>query len=470
MLNFKELPDDGQAFEQLVRELLFSRGLHVQWSGVGPDGGRDLVCHEKLQGLFASETRVWLVQCKHYANSGKSVGIGDLDDIVDSCAQHGATGYLLACSTQPSSAVVSRLESITANPKNQITATFWDAVTLERMLSSPMQWAIAQRFLPNSAGEWRLYATEKPNDFVAHYKGYVFHLTNRIGSRGEHHLDSIALRIAELEKLKLPDEHFVRPRAVYYDDKGGSYTWYVDYMYPSGESPAAKKGVLLYQLRDGWGREDGQIYSWDLSFVRYSPLSDHYDADHYDYYTRYLPNFLMGAPRRVHGDGSAFEENYAVQQHIEALESAAEKKRNVAFDAMVAAFKKLPFLRVIRGINVQIEDVHRFERRFSLLDVVDKLGVGVDYLFSALVMFEVKDEARFHELLSKLPMDIDSHFRASRVYVYLPGGGLSKDEFPIFELKLSIHPARMVDRFSMRDDYDEYFREIAAAVGGFASL
>lgn len=41
-MDFKELPQDGQAFEQLVRELLFSRGLHVAWSGRGADGGRDL--------------------------------------------------------------------------------------------------------------------------------------------------------------------------------------------------------------------------------------------------------------------------------------------------------------------------------------------------------------------------------------------------------------------------------------------
>jgi hypothetical protein len=39
MLDFKELPANGEAFEQLMRELLFSYGMAVEWSGRGPDGG-----------------------------------------------------------------------------------------------------------------------------------------------------------------------------------------------------------------------------------------------------------------------------------------------------------------------------------------------------------------------------------------------------------------------------------------------
>lgn len=123
-MDFKELAADGQAFEQLLRELLFSRGLHVQWSGRGPDGGRDLLCRETIPSLFAPATKNWLVQCKHKAHSGSSVGIDELDDVVASCAQHGSSGYLLACSTQPSSSVVNRLEGISNNPQFQISATF----------------------------------------------------------------------------------------------------------------------------------------------------------------------------------------------------------------------------------------------------------------------------------------------------------------------------------------------------------
>lgn len=146
MLDFKELNKNGKDFELLIRELLFSKGYKVYWSGVGPDGGRDLVCIEERQSFFAPDKKRWLIQCKHNAHSGKSVSVEDLDDIVDSCTQHEASGFILACSTQPSSSVVNRLESITNNPRNDLVAIYWDYVFIEQALSCASLWRIAQRF------------------------------------------------------------------------------------------------------------------------------------------------------------------------------------------------------------------------------------------------------------------------------------------------------------------------------------
>ena len=115
MLDFTELNVDGQDFELLIREMLFRKGLTIYWSGKGPDGGRDLICVERRDSCFFPDEKRWLIQCKHNAHSGKAVGISDLDEIVDSCQQHNCKGYLLVCSTYPSSAVVNRLQSITDN-------------------------------------------------------------------------------------------------------------------------------------------------------------------------------------------------------------------------------------------------------------------------------------------------------------------------------------------------------------------
>jgi Restriction endonuclease len=461
-MDFKELAADGQAFEQLVRELLFSRGLHVQWSGRGPDGGRDLLCKETLSGVFAPQTRTWLVQCKHKAHSGDSVGISDLDDIVGSCIQHGATGYLLACSTQPSSTVVNRLDGISNNPNPPITAIYWDAVMLERLLSSPRDWAIAQRFMPLSCGEWHVYATENPNRFVAHYKGYVFQLTNRIGSGAEHHLPSIAARISDLEALQLPQGHFVRPRAVWYDDKNGGYTWYIDYMRPHAERPAITKTGIARLLRDGWALEDGQIYSWDISIVEYNAFSDHYDKDHYDYYIRYIPNYLNGEPRHSEHDWGEF---YATRQEIESLENRDEVARDAAFAAMVEAFERLPYLRVSRAVNAGPEQIHRLARRFNWSDVIKELGIDVDNLFSALLILDVSDDAKFHALMARLPNDVDRHFRLARAYIYLPDTGrdTSEDEY-IYDLRFTLHPAVMTNQQSTRMAFNSYFDAIRTAI------
>ena len=92
MIDFKELPKDGNAFEMLVRELLKRRGLEVYWTGKGPDGGKDLVCIERVKGNFKSFEKRWIVQCKHNAHSGKAVSDSDVRDITDVCDSNSATG------------------------------------------------------------------------------------------------------------------------------------------------------------------------------------------------------------------------------------------------------------------------------------------------------------------------------------------------------------------------------------------
>jgi hypothetical protein len=461
-MNFKELPTDGQAFEQLIRELLFRRGLHVQWSGRGQDGGRDLLCVETLQGLFIAKPRTWLVQCKHNAHSGASVGVADLDDIVVSCAHHGATGYLLACSTQPSSTVVERLEAITANPAVVLDATYWDAVTIERLLSNQRDWAIAQRFMPASCGEWKLYATDRPNEFVAHYKGYVFNLTNRIGCETGHHLPSIAARIADIEAIALPEHHFIRIRAVWYDDKNGGYTWYIDYMRPYKSSPAVSCADVQDTLQDGWALEDGQIYSWDVRAVEYLPSSDHYDKDHYEYYVRYTPNFLEGRPR-----AESWDEYYSRRQEIEELENRQNAIRNQSFEAMVACWRKVPFIRHIAATNAQPEAIRHLGGRWKLSEARDYLEVDLNHLFSAKLVLFVQDEGEFHRLMAYVPIGFGGMFRLGKIEVYTPDQGRDLDDELIYDLHLSLHPVSMLNRWNVREKLNSYFDAIAAALESF---
>ncbi len=237
------------------------------------------------------------MQCKHNAHSGKSVGIGDLDDIVDSCNHHGANGYVLACSTHPSSKVVERLEGITNNQSNQLSATYWDSVTLERMLSDPPLWPIAQKFFPASATGWQIYATERPNHWVANFKGYYFHISRRIGSKIDSLLNIIESRIHDIEKITLGEDHFIRLRSVYYDDKGGAFKWYVDYMHPHDNDPIYNLEKLEQILGEGNICDWGQMNFFDIKNRTYFKHSDHYDQDHYDYYDDYVGNFVLGYKR-----------------------------------------------------------------------------------------------------------------------------------------------------------------------------
>lgn len=82
--------------------------------------------------------------------------VGTDGGILNSVAHHNADGFVLACSTVPSSTLATRLEAITSN--RGVPTMAWDGVQLERMLTSPRGWAMAQRFMPSSAEAtgWRV--------------------------------------------------------------------------------------------------------------------------------------------------------------------------------------------------------------------------------------------------------------------------------------------------------------------------
>lgn len=342
MLDFKELSQNGNDLELLIREILLVKGLKVQWSGIGADGGRDLICYEERTSEFFNDRKTWLIQCKHKAHGGNSVGVADLDDIIDSVTQHNAKSYLLVCSTYPSSGVINRLEGITKNEKIDIEATYWDATIIEQKLSTPELWKIAQNFFPISSknATWQIYATENPNHWIVNYKGYHFHLSNRIGSNGNYHFGSINSRINDIEKIKLNKDHFIRIRAVYFDDKNGNYSWYLDYMYPQDQNPIITSYKISNLLGDGYVLEDGQSYTFDVISRPYFPYSDHYDKDHYDYYVPHINNFRTGWKREI-------EYEIRKEKFIGWEEFLKEEKdkRNIVFEELVKKLKTIHSLR-----------------------------------------------------------------------------------------------------------------------------
>jgi hypothetical protein len=135
MLDFTELPKDGRAFEQLIREILLVMGLHPQWTGQGADQGRDIVATEELAGPLGTITQKWLVQCKHFAHGGDSVGRNHVGSFDSDCRQISANGYLLAVSTQPSSGLVTKLEELAEQSKTSLRIKIWDSVDIEKLLA-----------------------------------------------------------------------------------------------------------------------------------------------------------------------------------------------------------------------------------------------------------------------------------------------------------------------------------------------
>lgn len=307
MIDFTELPSDGTKFEQLIRELLVRSGFEVHWTGVGPDGGRDLIVVERAQGALAPFQRKWLVSCKHYAKSGKSVGLDDVTDINDACEAVGASGFLLACSTQPSSTVVRRLEEIEGRGK--LVVRFWDSVEIEKRLNAPQTFALNHLFFPESSksNPWQIYATDSPSFWAANYKDYFLYL----GSRTAHSfpaLKDVEEIIRRLESIKLPagkdwNHHYLRPRAVYFDNKHEQFSVFADYLYPEKhETETLTPAELNEILKDGQGLYSDDecmwyLTHWDIRYVGSRQISDHFHLDHKEYYQPFMDSYRIGLAR-----------------------------------------------------------------------------------------------------------------------------------------------------------------------------
>ncbi len=290
VLDFTELGGSGRRLEPLVRELLLQLGFDPQWSGEGPDGDRDLTFVERGSDLLGSKPRKWLVSCKDFSASGRAVGVDEANGVLEQVNHHGAQGFLLVCTTHPTSALVERLEGLERGRGGDLVVHYWDGVVLERMLSTPRGWAIAQRFMPASTDAWRIFATSSPNRWVAVHRGYYFHLSSRTAGGMRHDLESLEQRINEIEAAATALGFDMRLRAVWHNDTHGhGYTWYVDCISPHGAALPNPDHVLGL-LKNGITREDGQPHYFDIEHYNAS-LSDHYDRDHYQRYDR-LPKYV----------------------------------------------------------------------------------------------------------------------------------------------------------------------------------
>lgn len=458
MLDFKELDKNGDNFELLIRELLYNKGLEVYWSGKGPDGGKDLLCIERYQSHFKWFTRRWLVQCKHNAHSEKAVGISDLGGIENACGLYNADGYLLVCSTFPSATVVSTLEGIEKNGK--ITTAFWDCRALERQLLVPENWSIVNMFFPNSVKKlgWQISKIDS-YFWHANYKGNIFYLALRIGTNCDYYLQDIAERLDELEQLVLPDYHYIRLRAVYFDDKYTNYMLYLDYLLPkeTSEEDFVPSDEVIKFCNERI--IDGVCYDVDLKIYDYNGWSDNFDLDHQSYYTYYISNFKTGMKRYQEGGfHSVFRDD---------SRKFTEQIKKEAFENLTDAFGKLSFLKILKATNANVEELAHFSDNFSWKDTIDGLNYQIHNFFDAQIRFECYDFNRLCELLSTFPTSVMQHFELEQHHIFLPDEGYDRDEDALYTLKIMVHPAIGVSKLQFREYLNQYIIEITKKVIDF---
>ncbi|SDA19601.1 Restriction endonuclease [Sphingomonas sp. NFR15] len=283
MLDFTELSTDGSKFEQLIRELLLKAGLRPSWTGVGADSGRDLIAEEEIIGPLTRARALWLVDCKHYARSGKSVGVGDVVDIFDRCARISASGFLLVTSTQPSAELMRKLDEI--KKSERLSVTVWDAVDIEKRLLTHENYYLAQQFFSSpGTQDWKIFYTEREQRWTAHYRGNFLYVESRSGIDPPS-LPFLQRIIHELSRVKVSVGECLRVRAIWHDTPNGCfYNCWADYLVPANTVPSLNKFEVERALRDNI---DGQVINWEMNLQLTLPSSDYHDEDDHQYYSRF---------------------------------------------------------------------------------------------------------------------------------------------------------------------------------------
>ncbi|MFR2529635.1 MAG: hypothetical protein ACLS9F_18495 [Clostridium paraputrificum] len=93
---------------------------------IGTDGGKDL----KVQ----LNDKKYIVSCKHFIESGKSVGLSDEPSISDRVIQHDVDGFIGFYSTQISTGLKERFDTINNNPKYNCECIYYDKSSISNFI------------------------------------------------------------------------------------------------------------------------------------------------------------------------------------------------------------------------------------------------------------------------------------------------------------------------------------------------
>ena len=150
LIDFSEIDTDGEIWELFARDFLQELGFFIENTpDRGPDGGKDILVSEQLTGNLNRYKFRWLVSCKHYATSNKSVTEKDEINIQERVDSFEADGFIGFYSTIPSSGLNNRLVGLKNNGKIKDYRVF-DSKLIENYLIRIGYSKLLMRYLPES--------------------------------------------------------------------------------------------------------------------------------------------------------------------------------------------------------------------------------------------------------------------------------------------------------------------------------
>ncbi|MCI0665850.1 MAG: restriction endonuclease [Acidobacteria bacterium] len=156
---------NSEDLEFLAADLLRCQGFTIESPpSRGPDQGRDIIAVRYVtddMGVHSAER--YLVQCKHFFTSGKSVRESDIGNFEAKMKQHNANRYLLITTSTVSETVKNQFQAVSEDGTSPRRATFWAKSDLIERLQNNSD--LYKRYFQS----WQAEADEAVNYLHEHF-------------------------------------------------------------------------------------------------------------------------------------------------------------------------------------------------------------------------------------------------------------------------------------------------------------
>jgi hypothetical protein len=141
--DFEDLVADY--FREVQKEEKNIIEVRVQSTGVGSDGGRDILVTFRITDSIISFERKWVVQCKFYKAALTKSNLSTIN-IPTLIHEYGADGYLLVCKSDVTSKVTEMFENLERECKLDYRYMIWRGNELKSRLQ--VKPSLIERYFP----------------------------------------------------------------------------------------------------------------------------------------------------------------------------------------------------------------------------------------------------------------------------------------------------------------------------------
>lgn len=195
VVDFSEV-ETPERFEFFARDFLRTLGFEVlEGPDRGPEEGRDLLVREP--GAITGRGTVWLVSCKHQAQSGRAVGVADERDPSGRVSGR-ADGFLGFYSTPPTAGLTRTLERL----RQQFKYYIYDPALIEHFIVARGDMLnLLKQYFPRSYRDLcaKTQSTRLRVSTEAGYSFYAKDITFELDSALTHDGQTLTISDAELE-------------------------------------------------------------------------------------------------------------------------------------------------------------------------------------------------------------------------------------------------------------------------------